>query len=89
MNITSGSAEDDLAQSLTLRASLQHLRFKNVDGGFHGLGRREQIGQKHLAAAELVASERDPRGKPLVHRLQRIDADDQAWIVLRPDVEKP
>ena len=61
-------------------ALLQHLRFKNAHGSLHRLGRGEQIGQEHLPAAELIAGERDPRRKSLIHRFERIDAVGQSLL---------
>ena len=50
--------------NLTLRTAFQHLRFEYLDSRLHRLGRRQQIGQEHLAAAELFASERMPAANP-------------------------
>jgi len=46
------------------RSRVQHFRFKNLHGSLHRFGRSQQIGQKHLAAPELIAGEGDAAANP-------------------------
>src|ERR1019366_558719 len=69
---------------LTLGAALQHLRFKDVHGRLHCLGSRKQIGQEHFAAAKLLAGERDPRCKSLIHRFEPSDCTSPDTLLFNP-----
>src|SRR5208282_223117 len=80
VNISACGAENDFAESLALGTAAQHLGFKNLDGSLHRLGRSKQIGQKHLATAELIAGKLDAHGKSQVDGIERIDSAGQRLL---------